>query len=77
MKRHWPLILSLFITNGYFIFRLITNLGETNEVGRQWIRLIIPAIMIILSIIIIALYFCIRKFFKYIFKNYASDCTKS
>jgi len=73
MKTPKPLIALLLINNGFFLYQLVDSflditaqknpwpLGE--DVGWQWIRLIIPGLMIVSSISIIGLYYMV--FFIY------------
>ena len=39
----------LIVENGYMLLRWMQEASQTNDVGRQWIRIIIPGIMIIQS----------------------------
>jgi len=40
----------LGLVNGYFLGVWRSEWMDTNEVGRQWIRLIIPAMMLVASV---------------------------
>lgn len=67
MRKNAKLILIalLLIENGYMILRWIQEASQTNDVGRQWIRLIIPAIIVIQSVTTFIFVWLIDKFLKY------------
>lgn len=52
MSRTAKLILIglLIVENGYMLIRWIQEASQANDVGRQWIRIIIPGIMIVQSL---------------------------
>lgn len=52
----------LGLVNGYFLGVWRTEWMNTNDVGRQWIRLIIPGMMLVISIGIIVVVWVTDKF---------------
>jgi len=61
------LILVLFIWNLHIVLNARYDYADTNEVGRQWIRIIVPALMVLSSLLIVALFFgivCLIRFYK-------------
>ncbi len=60
MRKHFILIVILCLSNGYFIFQWMKDAAATNDVGRQWIRLIMPIVMLATSFFIAMVYFLIR-----------------
>ena len=58
---YWPLILLLFLSNGMFLWLWILESSNTNEVGKQWIRLIFPAIMIVSSMLLTGVYVIVKR----------------
>ena len=57
IKRHWFLILILCLWNGFLIWKWVVDTTGTNDVGRQWMRLLIPLLMLVSSVILTGIYF--------------------
>ena len=64
MKRHWLLIVLLVFVNSFFWLIWKSEANVANEVARQWLRLLFPAMMLVISGILAVIYFAIRFVFK-------------
>jgi len=45
------LVIALFLGNGYLVVGWLNSVPETNDVGRQWLRIIVPIMMVLYSLV--------------------------
>ena len=55
------LVIALLLGNGYLLMSWLKGASETNDVGRQWIRIIIPGMMVIFSLGIAAIVWVVDR----------------
>lgn len=57
--KHAGLLTVLLIANGYLAWGWIADASGANDVGRQWIRITMPAMMLISSATIAIIYYAV------------------
>jgi hypothetical protein len=49
------LVALLLLVNGFFLVIWLAERSSTNEVGRQWIRILFPCLMLFSSLVVVGL----------------------